>query len=117
MSPSPEDIAKSSNGEQQRDWLLDPVWKPREILRFMRAHPKETHATYIAESALEVRLAEIIVAYTRWLICLTIVLAVLTVGLLAGAMHEVRFPKNAPLKIERNQTTNDHHVATPPLTK
>ena len=116
MNQTPEEMAMSSNGPEKTEWLLEPSRKPRDILRFMRASPKDGHSAYVAESALEVRLAEIIEAYTRWLICLTIALAILTVGLLAVAAHDVCFPKNAPLKEERTQTTNDHHVATPPLT-
>jgi len=113
MNPSPEDLAKSNNGENQRDWLLDPARKPREILRFMRAHPKETHTAYIAESALEIRLSEIMETYTRQLIWLNCILAFLTIGLLAVAVRDVVIPNNTLFKIEGAQATNNAHQVTP----
>ena len=56
--PTPEEIAGSSNGPEVQAYLLNPSRTPREILRFIKAAPKEAHDTHLATHALKVRISE-----------------------------------------------------------
>jgi hypothetical protein len=83
---TPQEIANASKAEQ-KNWLLCPKRKPRDILLFDRLTSEYTDIHELSQRALQVRLSEIAENQTRAIIFLTIILLILTAALAIQAIH------------------------------
>ena len=83
---TPQEIANASKADQ-KDWLLCPKRKTRDILLFDRITSEYTDIHDLSQRALQVRLSEIAEKQTRWIIILTFILIVLTAALAMQAIH------------------------------
>jgi hypothetical protein len=109
---TPEEMAVSSDSPKVHSWLFEQTRTPREILRFIRDSPKESHETHLAIHALAVRIseeqaksAEKVERQTNKLIWLTWGIFGLTFALLLLTIylcyHEQRSSKHAQFDNQR----------------
>jgi hypothetical protein len=83
---TPLEIAKAPKAEQ-KEWLLYPKRKPRDILLFDRITSEYTDIHELSHRALQNRLSEIAEKQTRAIIFLTVILTILTAALAIQAIH------------------------------
>jgi hypothetical protein len=91
---------------------------PRNIQQFIHRLNAFGHPRYfnLARTGLEIGLAEDAAIYTRRIIRLTWILAILTFALLSVEIRAIFFPKNAPTNPKAIQAGQNQQVVIPAVT-